>query len=77
MVKELPIDSNHMYEFWTFNGGMPGPFIRARKGDVMSVTLANHDMSGMLHNIDFHAVQGPGGGSHVLTTESYVLLIPF
>lgn len=70
VVKELEIDSNHTYEFWTFNGGIPGPFIRARKGDVMSVTLANHDMSGMVHNVDFHAVQGPGGGSHVLTTES-------
>lgn len=65
----MSIDGVHDYEFWTFNGGMPGPFIRAREGDVMEVTLTNNDESGMLHNLDFHAVSGPGGGAVVLTTD--------
>jgi nitrite reductase (NO-forming) len=34
----------------------------------MEVTLTNKDESGMLHNVDFHAVTGPGGGAAVLTT---------
>jgi nitrite reductase (NO-forming) len=64
----MPIDDAYDYEFWTFNGSVPGPFIRARVGDVLDVKLTNHDESGMLHNIDFHAVMGPGGGAPLLTT---------
>ena len=55
------------YEYWTFNGHVPGPFIRVRKGDVLEVHHANSDVSGMPHNIDFHAVTGPGGGAPVMT----------
>jgi FtsP/CotA-like multicopper oxidase with cupredoxin domain len=69
-VRELSIDGIHDYEFWTFNGGVPGPFIRAREGDVIEVSLTNNDASGMLHNVDFHAVSGPGGGAVVTTTDS-------
>jgi len=36
---------------------------------VLEVTLRNFDESGMIHNIDFHAVIGPGGGSALLNTE--------
>jgi len=69
LVKDMEIDSVHTTELWTFNGGVPGPFIRAREGDIMTVELTNNDESGMLHNIDFHSVMGPGGGAHVLTAE--------
>ncbi|MGA7115310.1 MAG: copper-containing nitrite reductase, partial [Pseudolabrys sp.] len=51
------------YRYWTFNQKVPGPFIRVRVGDTVEVHLKNHDDSVMMHNVDFHAVTGPGGGA--------------
>ncbi|PIQ63559.1 MAG: nitrite reductase, copper-containing [Bacteroidetes bacterium CG12_big_fil_rev_8_21_14_0_65_60_17] len=51
------------YEFWTFGGEVPGSFIRVREGDVVEFHLNNHPTSKMPHNIDLHAVTGPGGGA--------------
>lgn len=51
------------YRYWTFNQKVPGPFIRVRIGDTVEVKLKNHDDSVMMHNVDFHAVTGPGGGA--------------
>jgi len=68
-LRQVPLDSLHDYEIWSFNGGAPGPFIRARRGDVLDVSFTNLDESGMWHNVDFHAVSGPGGGAGVLTSE--------
>jgi len=51
------------YHYWTFNNKVPGPFIRVRVGDTVEVNLKNHDESAMMHNVDFHAVTGPGGGA--------------
>lgn len=51
------------YRYWTFNNKVPGPFIRIRVGDTVEVRLRNHDDSTMMHNVDFHAVTGPGGGA--------------
>lgn len=56
-------DEGTKYVFWTFNGQVPGPFIRAREGDTLDLTLANPKESTMPHNIDLHAVTGPGGGA--------------
>jgi nitrite reductase (NO-forming) len=50
------------YHYWTFNGKVPGPFVRVRVGDVVHVRLTNDASSMMMHNVDFHAVLGPGGG---------------
>jgi nitrite reductase (NO-forming) len=50
------------YRYWTFNGQVPGPFVRVRVGDTVEVSLKNHEDSWMQHNVDFHAVTGPGGG---------------
>ncbi|GJD08218.1 Copper-containing nitrite reductase [Galdieria sulphuraria] len=66
IVKELPIDDSYTYEYWTFQESVPGPMIRARVGDIMQVKLVNRDQSGMMHNLDFHAVLGPGGGAPLL-----------
>jgi len=68
-VEKQPLSSTQKYEFWTFNGQTPGPFIRARVGDVLNINYTNHDASGMAHNIDFHAVTGPGGGAPALFVE--------
>ena len=51
------------YLFWTFGGDVPGSFIRVREGDLIEFHLANHPTSKMPHNIDLHAVTGPGGGA--------------
>jgi nitrite reductase (NO-forming) len=51
------------YTFWTFGGSVPGKFIRIREGDSVEFSLSNHPSSKMPHNIDLHAVTGPGGGA--------------
>ena len=51
------------YTFWTFGGSVPGKFIRVREGDEIEFHLRNHPDSKMPHNIDLHAVTGPGGGA--------------
>jgi nitrite reductase (NO-forming) len=51
------------YVFWTFGGGVPGKFIRIRAGDEVEFHLNNHQNNKMPHNIDLHAVTGPGGGA--------------
>ncbi len=51
------------YLFWTFGGEVPGSFIRIREGDLVEFHLLNHPSSKMPHNIDLHAVTGPGGGA--------------
>jgi nitrite reductase (NO-forming) len=51
------------YTFWTFGGSVPGQFIRVRQHDVVEFHLNNHPSSKMPHNIDLHAVTGPGGGA--------------
>ena len=51
------------YTFWTFGGSVPGPMIRVREGDTVEFNLSNHPSSKMPHNIDLHAVTGPGGGA--------------
>jgi len=55
-------------EFWTFGGRIPGPMIRARVGDTIDFHLHNPKNSQFPHNVDFHAVTGPGGGSVRLDT---------
>ncbi len=51
------------YNFWTFGGQVPGEFIRLRVGDEVEFHLSNSPTSKMPHNIDLHAVTGPGGGA--------------
>lgn len=51
------------FNYWTFNKQVPGPMLRVREGDTVEVTLTNHPSSLHPHNIDLHAVTGPGGGA--------------
>ncbi|TMQ27233.1 MAG: nitrite reductase, copper-containing [Candidatus Rokuibacteriota bacterium] len=53
------------YNYWTFNGKVPGPFLRVRLGDTVELNFKNHEGSRMIHSIDLHAVTGPGGGAVV------------
>jgi nitrite reductase (NO-forming) len=56
------------FDYWTFNGKVPGPFFRVRVGDTVEVHLKNDPSSVMSHSVDFHAVTGPGGGAVFTTT---------
>jgi nitrite reductase (NO-forming) len=58
-----PISQGVDYTFWTFGGHVPGRFIRVRQGDTVEFHLRNNSSSKMPHNIDLHAVSGPGGGA--------------
>lgn len=55
------------YTFWTFNHTVPGSFIRLRVGDEVTLNLKNAANSVLPHNIDLHAVTGPGGGAAATT----------
>lgn len=59
----LPMADGVEYTFWTFGGKVPGKFIRVRQGDTVEFHLMNHPESRFPHNIDLHAVTGPGGGA--------------
>jgi len=68
-TKLAQLTNQYKYEYWTFNHAVPGPFIRARAGDVVDLTLTNRDETGNPHNIDCHAFTGPGGGAALTTAE--------
>jgi nitrite reductase (NO-forming) len=51
------------YVYWTFGGTVPGSFIRTKVGDEVEFHLKNHPDNKLPHNIDLHAVTGPGGGA--------------
>lgn len=61
--KEGKIADSTTYVFWTFGGSVPGSFIRTRVGDEVEFHLKNHPANKLPHNIDLHAVTGPGGGA--------------
>ena len=56
------------YNYWTFNGKVPGPFLRVRVGDTVELTFKNRETSRMIHSVDLHAVTGPGGGAVMTQT---------
>jgi nitrite reductase (NO-forming) len=57
------------YNFWSFAGTVPGPLVRVRAGDIVQINLANRAGNSAPHNIDLHAVNGPGGGAGVTTVN--------
>ena len=66
------------YNFWTFGGDVPGKFIRIRVGDQVEFHLSNDPNSKMPHNIDLHAVSGPGGGAtSSFTAPGYTSIFSF
>jgi nitrite reductase (NO-forming) len=63
------IEPGVTFDFMTFGGTVPGPMLRVRRGDTVSLTVDNLPENDMPHNVDLHAVYGTGGGS-VATTAS-------
>jgi nitrite reductase (NO-forming) len=71
-IKELDarLDDGVGYTYWTYNGSVPGPFVRVRVGDTVELTLKNPQGNSLPHNIDLHAVNGPGGGATLTNVRS-------
>ena len=63
------ITSGKRFYFWTYNGTVPGPMVRVMEGDTVVVNLENDAANVHPHNIDFHAVMGPGGGATVTNVK--------
>jgi nitrite reductase (NO-forming) len=63
--KEGQLAEGTTYTYWTFDGTVPGPFMRVRQGDKVNMHLKNSEDSTTTHSIDLHAVTGPGGGATV------------
>jgi nitrite reductase (NO-forming) len=57
------------FDFWMYNGTVPGPFIRVRAGDTVELHFKNATSSKYSHSIDLHAVTGPGGGAKATQTN--------
>ncbi|PCR90112.1 copper-containing nitrite reductase [Natrinema ejinorense] len=62
------IEPGVTFEYMTFGGQVPGPMIRVRRGDRVNLTFdVPEDLNMAAHNMDFHAVYGPGGGAEATT----------
>jgi nitrite reductase (NO-forming) len=63
------IEPGVTFDYMTYNGQVPGPFIRVREGDTVDLTFENPAENALPHNVDFHAVAGPGGGAEATMTN--------
>ena len=50
------------FVFMTWNGQIPGPMIRVRQGDTVTLTVRNAATNTRPHCIDIHAIYGSTGG---------------
>lgn len=57
------------YDYWGYNGHVPGPFVRVREGDIVEFHFKNSESSKNTHTVDFHAMTGPCGAACLLLTE--------
>ncbi|MBN8593493.1 MAG: nitrite reductase, copper-containing [Anaerolineae bacterium] len=56
------------FEYFTFDGKVPGPMLRVRQDDIVEFHLHNDTTSLFPHSIDLHSVTGPGGGAVYTST---------
>jgi len=76
--KVMQLADGVKYTYWTFGGSVPGPFIRIQEGDEVEMHLSNNPNNKMPHNIDLHAVSGPGGGAEAtLTVPGHTSIFSF
>lgn len=68
LEQEGEILDGSKYMYWTFGGTVPGSFIRVYENDLIEFHLSNHPDNKLPHNIDLHAVTGPGGGAEASMT---------
>jgi nitrite reductase (NO-forming) len=62
------VEDGVTFTYMTYNGQVPGPMIRVRKGDTVNLTFENPEENDLPHNVDFHAAAGPGGGAEATMT---------
>lgn len=62
---EGQLSDGSTYRYWTFDNTVPGPLLRIRQGDTVTINLKNAEDSINIHSVDFHSVTGPGGGAAV------------
>ena len=53
--KRIEIGLGLSYDAWTYDGAVPGPLLRVRAGDEVTITLVNP--TAMAHGIDTHAAE--------------------
>jgi len=52
--QEVEVAPHVRFAAWTFNGGVPGPTLRATEGDLVRVHFTNHGT--MPHSMHFHGI---------------------
>ncbi|MFW9928669.1 MAG: multicopper oxidase domain-containing protein [Candidatus Thorarchaeota archaeon] len=57
------IEPGTTLDYWTFNSSVPGPLLRVRVGDNVTINLVNPASSTHEHSVDLHAATDIGGGS--------------
>lgn len=57
------LDDGSIFQFMTWEGQVPGPFIRVRQDDTINLSVINSAKNLVPHNVDFHAAYGTGGGA--------------
>ena len=57
------LSDGSQFVFMTWNGQVPGPMIRVRQGDSVTLTVRSAASNQRPHCVDIHAVYGSGGGA--------------
>jgi nitrite reductase (NO-forming) len=57
------LDDGSEFGYMTWNGQVPGPLIRVRQGDTVTLTVRSASTNMRPHCLDVHAVYGSGGGA--------------
>jgi nitrite reductase (NO-forming) len=66
---QAEIAKGSTYEYWGYNGTVPGPMVRVREGDTIEFHFKNAVDAKNTHTIDFHSMTGPCGAACILMTE--------
>src|SRR5262249_47374970 len=71
-LAKVSLDDTHKPELWTYNGLVPGPLVRAKKGDTLVVSFTNQLPEPTL--IHWHGVRVPAAmdGNGTLEAQSPV-----
>lgn len=62
------IEPGVTFDYMTYNGRIPGPMLRVRHGDRVRLRFeVPEELNDLPHNVDSHAIYGPGGGAEHTT----------
>jgi FtsP/CotA-like multicopper oxidase with cupredoxin domain len=60
--QSVSIAADRTFDAWTFNGGVPGPILRANEGDALAIRFSNRTTHP--HNLHFH-------GRHAIDADGW------